>query len=155
MAQYLSKFFSLMASYFMLGRKGAVPFGFVLFNSPTVVFLNMLVIEFLQIPVLHFLLGPVASKINLVVKLKEHFSREKTGLMKSKIFRHAQKFGAWGVFLVVAMPAGSGGVLGGIILTKLLGINYAKSLAAMVCGIIVCNYFLVYSVEILKKIFLS
>ena len=154
MTKYITAFFTLVLTYLLLGRKGAIPIGIAFFNSWVVVFIYMLIIELVQIPLFYFLFGPVASQLGWVVKLKRRFSGQKAKIEKTKIFNYAQKIGALGVFIVVVTPAGTGGVLGGVVLSKLLNLDFYKSLTAIIGGIFICNLGLILGVEWFKRLIL-
>jgi len=154
MAKYLSEFIALVGIYIASGRKGAVPIGIALFGSWRLVLVYLLIIELVQIPIFYFLLGPVASRLSWIQRLKHRYARQKTKIMQGKFFQYARAYGAWGVFLVVAAPAFTGGVLGGILLAKLLGLSRRKSIMAILCGILVCNLGLIFGVEGIKQLFL-
>jgi hypothetical protein len=151
MTKYITTFFTLVLTYILLGRKGAVPFGIAFFHSWLVVLVYMLIIELIQIPLFYFLFGPVASRLGWVIKLKARFRDERIKIEGTKIFKYAHKIGALGVFLVAVMPAGTGGVLGGIVLSKLLKLDFYKSLTAIISAILVCNLVLILGVEWFKR----
>lgn len=154
MTKYITTFFSLVLTYILLGRKGAVPVGIAFLNSWPIVFLYMLIIELVQIPLFYFLFGPVASQLEWVVKLKRKFSTQKAKIEKTKVFKYAEKIGPLGVFIVVVTPAGTGGVLGGVLLSKLLNLDFYRSLAAIIGGILICNLGLILGVEWFKRLIL-
>jgi uncharacterized membrane protein len=154
MLREAKQFVSLVGIYLALGRKGAIPVGIALLGSWIIVFWYVLIIEFVQIPLFYFLLGPVAHRLPLVQRLKNKFAPQKSKIESSLFFRRAQKFGAWGIFLVVAMPAGTGGVLGGILLARILRIEAGKSLTAVISGIITCNLVLVIATQGFRQLFL-
>ena len=55
---------------------------------------------------------------------------------------------------MVVTPAGTGGVLGGIVLGKLLNLGFYKSLPAIIGGILICNLGLILGVEGFKRFIL-
>lgn len=150
MVKYISEFMALVGIYIAAGRKGAVPIGIALFASWRIVFLYLLIIELVQIPLFYFLLGPFTSRMIWVQRLKTKYQAQRTKIMHSKPFLAAKKYGGWGVFFVVAMPAFTGGVLGGVLLARLLGLTQRKSMLAILAGILVCNAGLVFSVVGIK-----
>ena len=154
MLKTVKQFLSLVGIYIALGRKGAIPVGIALVGSWVTVFWYVMVIELVQIPLFYYLLGPVAQHLPLVQRLKKKFAPQKTKIENSRFFQKAQRFGAWGVFLVVAMPAGTGGVLGGILLARILRLELGKSLTAVLSGIITCNLFLVLGTQGFRQLFL-
>lgn len=154
MADTFKKFVTLFISYYAFGRKVAVPVGINLFESWLVLLGWLFFIEAVQIPLFYFLLGPLAAKIPSVVKLKRKFSQQKKKILTLRMFRYFQQYGIWGVFIVVSMPAATGGVLGGVLLSKILGIGYKKSVAALLSGLIVGELLLIFGVKtILVMIF--
>lgn len=152
MVEYLSEFIALVGIYIASGRKGAVPIGIALYGSWWLVFIYLLIIECAQIPLFYFLLGPVASRLSWIQKVKHRYHRQKARIMQGKLFQYARTYGAWGVFLVVVMPAFTGGVLGGILLARLLKLSLQKSIIAILCGILVCEAGLIFGVEGIKKL---
>ncbi len=155
MGKSINEFMALVGIYIAAGRKGAVPIGIALFGSWQVVFLYILIIEVVQVPLFYFLLGPLASKMKWVQRLKIKYQSQRHKIMHSKPFLAAKKYGGWGVFFVVAMPAFTGGVLGGVLLARVLGLNQRKSMLAILAGILTCNAGLVFSVVGIKWLFLS
>jgi uncharacterized membrane protein len=153
MAKYLKELLALTGIYIASGRKGAVPIGIALFGSWQIVFLYVLIIELVQVPLFYVLLGPVASRAVWVQRLKARYQSQRHKIMHSKPFLAARKYGGWGVFFIVAMPAFTGGVLGGVLLARLLGLNQRKSLLAILTGILVCDAGLVFSVVGIKWLF--
>lgn len=153
MAKYLSEFIALVGIYIASGRKGAVPIGIALFGSWQLVFLYVLIIELVQMPLFYFLLGPLASRIMWIQRLKIKYQGQRSKIMHSKPFLAAKKYGGWGVFFIVAMPAFTGGVLGGVLLARLLGLNQRKSMLAILAGILICNAGLVFGVVGIKWLF--
>lgn len=147
-----SQFIALVGIYIASGRKGAVPIGIALFGSWQLVLLYILIIELVQIPLFYFLLGPLASRMTWGQRLKIKYQPQRNKIMHSKMFLAARKYGAWGIFFVVAMPAFSGGVLGGVLLDRLLGLDRRKSIIAILCGILACNIGLIFGVEGIKRI---
>ena len=152
MAKYFTEFIALAGIYIASGRKGAVPFGIALFGSWRLVLAYLLVIELVQIPLFYFLFGPIASRLSWIQSLKHRYARQKTKIMQGKFFQYARSYGAWGVFLVVASPAFTGGVLGGVLLARLLGLNRRKSIIAILCGILACNIGLIFGVEGIRRL---
>lgn len=154
MAENFKKFITLFVSYYAFGRKVAVPVGINLFESWLFLLGWLFLIEAIQIPVFYFLLGPVAAKIPSVVRLKKKFSQQKKKILTLKTFRYLQRYGVWGVFVVVSMPAATGGVLGGVLLAKMLGVGQKKSIAALLSGLIAGELLLIFGVKtILAMIF--
>lgn len=154
MAKYFSEFIALVGIYIASGRKGAVPIGIALFGSWRLVLGYLLIIELVQIPLFYFLFGPVASHLSWIQRLKHRNARQKNRIMQGKFFLYARSYGAWGVFLVVVSPAFTGGVLGGVLLARLLGLNQRKSILALLSGILVCNIGLIFGIEGIKRLFL-
>ena len=152
MFKEISHFFTLLGIYIMLGRKGAIPLGIALFDSWVPVFIYVLFIEIIQIPLFFYLLGPLAQRLAWVQRFKKNFSGQRDKLADSKLFKFAKKHGIWGVLFIVSMPAGTGGVLGGILLIKLLGIERRKGSAAILLGILICNCGLVFGTQIFKQL---
>ena len=150
MVKKISEFMALVGIYIAAGRKGAVPIGIALFSSWRVVFLYLLIIELVQIPLFYFLLGPLAFRMVWVQRLKTKYQAQRTKIMHSKPFLTAKKYGGWGVFFIVAMPAFTGGVLGGVLLARLLGLRRRKSILAIIAGILTCNAGLVFGVVGIK-----
>ncbi len=152
MVKYVSEFIALVGIYIASGRKGAIPIGIALFDSWQLVFLYLLVIELAQVPLFYFLLGPLAARLTWVRRLKIKYQVQRNKIMHSKLFLAAQKYGNWGVFFTVVMPAFTGGVLGGVLLARLLGLNRRKSIIAILAGILVCNMGLIFGVEGFKQL---
>ena len=152
MAKYFTEFIALVGIYIASGRKGAVPIGIALFGSWQLVLLYILIIELIQVPLFYFLLGPLATQIAWAQHLKIKYQPQRNRNMHSKIFIAAKRYGAWGIFFVVAMPAFSGGVLGGVLLDRLLGLDRRKSIIAILCGILACNMGLIFGMEGIKRI---
>lgn len=150
MSKYLSGFVALAGIYIAAGRKGAVPIGIALFASWRLVFLYLLVIELVQVPLFYFLFGSLASRMLWVQRLKKKYQAQRNKIMHSKPFLAAKKYGGWGVFFVVAMPAFTGGVLGGVLLARILGLNQRKSILAIISGILICNAGLVFGIVGIK-----
>lgn len=150
MLRYFQEFIALIGIYIASGRKGAVPIGIALFSSWQLVFLYILIIEVVQVPLFYVLLGPVASRIVWVQRLKTRYQTQRHKIMHSKLFLAARKYGGWGVFFVVAMPAFTGGVLGGVLMARLLGLNQRKSILSILSGILVCDAGLVFGVVGIK-----
>ncbi|MDD5258777.1 MAG: small multi-drug export protein [bacterium] len=153
MVKYLSEFIVLAGIYIAAGRKGAVPIGIALFGSWQIVFLYILIIELAQVPLFYFLLGSLASRMMWVQRLKKKYQPQRHKIMHSKLFLSAKRNGGWGVFFIVAMPAFTGGVLGGVVLARLLGIKPRQSIPAILAGILVCDAGLIMSVEGIKWLF--
>lgn len=153
MAKYLSQFIAVVGIYIASGRKGAVPIGIALFGSWRLVLVYLLIIELVQIPLFYFLFGPVASHLSWIQRLKYRYARQKTRIMQGKFFQYARAYGAWGVFLIVAAPAFTGGVLGGVLLARLLGLSRRKSIIAILSGILACNIGLIFGIEGIKRLF--
>ncbi|MDD5491451.1 MAG: small multi-drug export protein [bacterium] len=153
MAKYFKEFIALAGIYIASGRKGAVPIGIALFGSWQIVFLYLLIIELAQVPLFYILLGPVASRTAWVQRLKTRYQPQRHKITHSKPFIAAKKYGGWGVFFIVAMPAFTGGVLGGVLLARLLGLNQRKSMLSILGGILACNAGLVFGVVGIKWLF--
>lgn len=153
MLKYFKECIALAGIYIASGRKGAVPIGIALFGSWQIVFLYVLIIELVQVPLFYVLLGPVASRTAWVRRLKTRYQTQRHKIMRSKLFLAARKYGGWGVFFVVAMPAFTGGVLGGVLMARLLGLNQRKSMLAILSGILVCDAGLVFGVVGIKWLF--
>jgi uncharacterized membrane protein len=154
MAKYFNEFIALTGIYIVSGRKGAVPIGIALFGSWQIVFLYLLIIELGQVPLFYVLLGPVASRTVWVQRLKTRYQPQRHKIMHSKLFLAARKYGGWGVFFMVAMPAFTGGVLGGVLMARLLGLNQRKSILVILAGILICDTVLVLGVVGIKQFFL-
>ncbi len=151
MFKEIGHFFTLLGIYIMLGRKGAIPLGIALFDSWPLAFAYVLIIELVQIPLFFYLLGPVAQRLPWVQRLKRGFYGQRRKMADAKLFKFAQKHGLWGVLFVVSMPAGTGGVLGGILLTKILGLDRKKGISVILLGILICNFSLVFGTQIFKQ----
>ncbi len=150
MFKHLSAFAALTGIYIAAGRKGAVPIGIALLDSWQLVFIYLLIIELVQVPLFNFLFGSLASRMVWAQRLKKKYQAQRNKIMHSKSFLAAKKYGGWGVFFVVAMPAFTGGVLGGVLLARLLGLRRRKSILAIIAGILTCNAGLVFGVVGIK-----
>ncbi|MBI5555152.1 MAG: small multi-drug export protein [Elusimicrobia bacterium] len=155
MVKYVSEFIALVGIYIASGRKGAVPIGIALFGSWRLVLGYLLIIELAQIPLFYFLLGPVAARFLWVQRIKDKYQVNQNKIAQTKTFITAKKYGGCGVFIVVAAPAFTGGVLGGILLARLLGLSRRKSIMAILCGILVCNMGLIFGIEGIKQLFIA
>lgn len=127
----------LTAALPVLELKAALPLGIGLGMNPWHAFLTSYLGSILPVPFLFLLIRPLFIKFKSLRHLKARIERlEEKTIRKSK---NIQKYGAWGLFLFVAIPLPGTGVWTGTLGAVLLDVRFKWAFPAIVCGNLVAG----------------
>lgn len=116
----------------VLELKAALPLGIALGMQPWHAFFTSYIGSILPVPFLFLLIRPMFKRFKMLAAFKGAIERlEHRTIHKSK---NIQKYGAWGLFLFVAIPLPGTGVWTGTLGAVLLDIRFKWAFPAIVLG---------------------